>query len=150
MKFLTKLLMLSFVLCQNPSVGQKIRIITLDGNTLKGDVNLVNDVEIVISTDLGDIKVGREKIKSLEIISINDKPTRKPLVQNEVSVELNPSLNQEARWRTISSAMLLGNGLYGWAVPYVFGVSDEETVIASQLLMSVSYTHLTLPTIYSV
>ena len=87
------------------------------------------------STDLGDIKVGREKIKSLEIISINDKPTRKPLVQNEVSVELDPSLNQEARWRTIYSAMLLGNGLYGWAIPYVFGVSDEETVIASQLLM---------------
>ena len=135
MKFLTILLMFTLVLCQNPSVGQKIRLITLDGNTLTGDVNLVNDIEIILSTDLGDIKIDRGKIKSLEIISIYDKPTRKPLGQSENSVELYPSLNQEARWRTIYSAMLLGNGLYGWAVPYVFGVSDEETVIASQLLM---------------
>lgn len=44
-------------------------------------------------------------------------------------------LNQEGRWWIIYQNMLLGNGLYGTALPYVLGIEDENVLGGLQLLL---------------
>ena len=118
-----------------PSVGEKVKIMTLDGNTLLGDVRSVNDAEILLSTGLGDLMVDREKIRSLEIISSKNEIGSKTYFQKNLVPQKDLPLNQEARWRTIYSAMLLGNGLYGLGVPYVLGIEPSRSdLFAFQLL----------------
>ena len=44
-------------------------------------------------------------------------------------------LNQEGRWWIIYQNMILGNGLYGTALPYVLGIEDENVLGGLQLLL---------------
>lgn len=47
---------------------------------------------------------------------------------------LTPSINQEGRWRVTWQNMALGNGLYGFGIPYVLGIQDVRLISGIQLL----------------
>ncbi len=115
-------------------VNQTIKITTLDGNILSGDVVSENENTIVLFTDFGTVSIDREKIQSLEMLSENDLSLDKKNLEIKNS-NINLSINQEARWRTIYSTMFLGNVLYGGGIPYVLGLDDPKVINASQLLM---------------
>lgn len=52
-----------------------------------------------------------------------------------VPVQTKPKLNQDGRWYIIYQNMLLGNGLYGNAIPHVLGIEDEKTQFGLQFLL---------------
>ncbi len=114
---------------------QKVKIITLDENIITGEMVEENNLKVSVITDFGTISIPRTKIKSLEIISSNQKSISPLDIKIEKAPNLKNTLNQEARWRTISSAMLLGNTLYGVGIPFVLGIENPRFYTASQLLM---------------
>lgn len=114
---------------------QNIKIITVDGNIITGKMISENDNEVSIITDFGTVTIPRTKIKSLDIASSNIESKAETAIEIKKIDTQNTSLNQEARWRTIFSAMFLGNSLYGFGVPFVLGLEDEKFFKASQLLM---------------
>ena len=59
-------------------------------------------------------------------------------LQREVIIETKPgskALSQEGRWWIIYQNMALGNGLYGFGVPYVLGIEDRKVIMGTQLLL---------------
>tara|TARA_B100001113_G_scaffold281731_1_gene236641 strand:- start:760 stop:2115 length:1356 start_codon:yes stop_codon:yes gene_type:complete len=120
--------------------GDKIKITTVEGNSLTGIVESENETEVYLTTDFGTLTLDRSKIKTLRVLTLSNNILEAG--QNEEANTANtkqdpsiPSLNQEARWRTIYSAMLLGNGLYGFGIPFVLGVDDGQLIAASQAFM---------------
>ena len=115
--------------------NQDIKIITVDGNIITGKMMSENDTEVSINTDFGTVSIPRTKIKSIDMVSSNKKFDSKTAVELKQPNTVNTSLNQEARWRTIFSSMILGNTLYGAGIPFILGLDDEKFFTASQLLM---------------
>ena len=138
-----QIFILSIVLCyslingqdHSPITKQSIQIITVDGNIINGKIISENDNEVSIETDFGTISILKSKIKSLKTVPVKNQSnfkTSDKLKQHSIT---NTSLNQEARWRTMVSSMLLGNTLYGFGLPYVLGTDNFQFITASQLLM---------------
>jgi len=119
----------------SPSIGQKIKVVTISGNTLIGNLESESDDQVSIDTDFGIISITREKIESMEIYSASNSSSNNAINKINNTEIVQPKINQEARWRTVYSSMLLGNGLYGIGVPFVLGIEDPKLYTASQLLM---------------
>ena len=114
------------------AIGDSVNVTTQDGHTLVGIVESENDDSLILKTSFGSLPINRSQISSINAL-IAIEPSQKPQkLLNQQKTSVKSTLNQEARWRTIYSTMLLGNGLYGWGVPFVLGVTDGTLMAASQ------------------
>ncbi|MCH7613491.1 MAG: hypothetical protein IIB45_09065 [Candidatus Marinimicrobia bacterium] len=111
--------------------GQNIRVTIemTNGNNITGVLISEDSSSVVLNTDFGELTIPRQ-----EIVFI-----KRPFDQMAKSLALpkidQPELNQEARWRTIYSSMLIGNSIYGIGIPYVLGVEDFKVANGMRLLM---------------
>ena len=116
----------------NFGIGDSVIVTTQDGNALRGVVESESDNRLVLKTSFGSLPIDLSQISSINALAAIE-PSQKPQeLLNQQKISLKSSLNQEARWRTIYSTMLLGNGLYGWGVPFVLGATDGAVLAASQ------------------
>ncbi len=87
---------------------------------------------------LEDSVISDEEQQMLEVLRKSLKLEKNDVLAIEKRVANTPGLkasgSQEGRWIIATRNMSLGNGLYGWAIPYVLGAEDGTIYLASQSL----------------
>ncbi|NOZ04016.1 MAG: hypothetical protein GXO92_05350 [FCB group bacterium] len=87
---------------------------------------------------LEDSVITDEEQQMLEVLRQSLKLEENDVLAIEKRVASTPGLkstgSQEGRWIVAWRNMSLGNGLYGWAIPYVLGAEDGTIYLASQSL----------------
>ena len=116
----------------NFGIGDSVIVTTQDGNALRGVVESEGDNRLVLKTSFGSLPIDLSQISSIKALAAIEPSQNPQKLLNQQKISLKSTLNQEARWRTIYSTMLLGNGLYGWGVPFVLGATDGTVLAASQ------------------
>lgn len=99
------------------------------GDKVTGEILDEDDNRVIIITQFGELEIPKNEI--LSIRRTEEKFEKK----EQIGVKIVPELNQEARWRTIWSSMIIGNSLYGIGVPYVLGINDFQIANGMRLLM---------------
>ncbi len=102
--------------------------ITIDltnGNSITGAIISEDSTSITLQTAFGELVITRDNIAS---IGGRDDSL---LDRSPASIKY----DQEARWRTIYSSMLIGNSIYGIGIPYVLGVDDFGVANGMRLLL---------------
>lgn len=99
------------------------------GDKVTGEILEEDDIRVIITTQFGELEIPKNEI--LSII----RPGEEFEKIEQIRVKVVPELNQEARWRTIWSSMIIGNSLYGIGVPHVLGINDFKIANGMRLLM---------------
>lgn len=120
-------LLISITILFSQSIQVTIEL--ANGNNITGELISEDSSNVVVKTDFGELTIPQQ-----EILFIKRPSDPKEISIAEPKID-KPKLNQEARWRTIYSSMLIGNSIYGVGVPHVLGVDDFEVANGMRLLM---------------
>lgn len=123
-----------FLICMTVvavSTGQQnsVTIELLNGDKVTGELLGEDENGVLIKTQFGELDIPRQ-----DILSITH-PQDAVVSREPEMAESIPTLNQEARWRTIWSAMGIGNSLYGFGLPFVLEIDDQRVANGMRLLM---------------
>lgn len=106
----------------NSSFNNKIYTVKLNnGDLISGEIIEDNDNNIIILTNYGVIEIDKINITSINEPKANFNQHKKQKLE----------LNQEGRWRTIYLGMTTANTLYGFGIPYILDIWDNEPQIAA-------------------
>lgn len=118
------LLLITVIYTQSSDVWVELT----NGNIITGQLLSADSAKVVLKTEFGELTFQRRQIVSM-------KTQTQPGEQPVAAIATKRELDQEARWRTIYSSMLLGNSIYGIGVPYVLGINDSQLATGLRLLM---------------
>ncbi|MEK0338451.1 MAG: hypothetical protein QQN41_13565, partial [Nitrosopumilus sp.] len=80
------------------------------GDKVTGEILEEDDNRVIITTQFGELEIPKDEILSIR------RPGEEFEKIEQIRVKVVPELNQEARWRTIWSSMIIGNSLNGIGV----------------------------------
>ena len=120
-----------------------------NGNTITGKLVFKDETSLTLQTEFGELVIPTENIQSINSLdsapkeNILETPdnSNEEIYQDQSNYEIKKELNQEARWRTIYAAMVIGNTIYGGGIPYLldWDQTDNATTGFRYLVFGATY-----------